>query len=103
MRSPASSCAMVMAASTPSATRNGASGRPPPGGALRGDGPGPVDAAGEAKRRLGPPARGSRPVRHDDDVVDPARGRAVPAVRQVEDMPADDRHSDLVPVRTGVL
>ena len=42
---------------------------------------------------------GPAPVCHDDHVVHPARGLPVPAVRQVEDVAADDRHPDLVPVR----
>ena len=60
-----------------------------------------VDAVDEVKRRLGAPALWRRPVRPDDHVVDPARWRAAPAVRQVEDVAADDRHSDLVPVGPG--
>ena len=66
-------------------------------------GHGCLDAVDEVKRRLGVPALGLRPVRHDDHVVDPARRLPVPAVRHVEDVAADDRHPDLVPVRPDVV
>jgi ABC-type multidrug transport system ATPase subunit len=62
-----------------------------------------LDAVDEVKRRLGVPALGLRPVRHDDHVVDPARRLPVPAVRQVEDVAADECRPDLVPVRPGVV
>ena len=66
-------------------------------------GHGCLDAVDEVERRLGVPAPGLRPVRHDDHVVDPARRLPVPAVRHVEDVAADECRPDLVPVRPGVV
>src|SRR5699024_829430 len=62
-----------------------------------------LDAVDEVVGSLRGPAGGWRPVRHDDHVVDTARGRPVPAIGQVEDVPSDDGHPDLVPVRPGVV
>ena len=42
-------------------------------------GHGCLDAVDEVERRLGVPALGFRPVRHDDHVVDPARRRSRPS------------------------
>jgi hypothetical protein len=57
----------------------------------------------KVKGGLGVPALGRRAVRHHDHVVDPGGRRAIPAVRQVEDVAAHDRHADLVPVGTDVV
>ena len=60
------------------------------------------DVAHEVVRRLGVPAVGFGPVRHDDDVV-AGRRLAVPAVHQVEQAAADHHRADAGPQRPDIV